>query len=113
MKKEFLVTIKAIVSVNDVAELERLVIAKLDNSDNIVGSDETFDVVDYTDDWLSYEETDKNILNKFHKGQLIIFEGLPCMIFEIDYDDVSIKLYNGDMDDNGFWIDIEGIKKIK
>ena len=59
MKKEFLVTIKAIVSVDDVAELENLVIAKMDDYGNIFGGDGTFDVVDYTDDWLSYEETDK------------------------------------------------------
>lgn len=112
MKKEFLVTIKAIISVNDEAELQKLIIAKIDN-DIISGDDDTFSVIDYTEDWLTYEETDTNVLEGLYQGQLVILDNLPYMIAEIDYDDVSIKLYSGQMDDNGFWVDIDDIKKIK
>lgn len=112
MKKEFLVTIKAIISVNDEAELQKLIIAKIED-DKITGDDDTFSVIDYTEDWLSYEETDKNVLDGLYQGQLVILDNIPYIIAEVDYDDISVKLYNGQMDDNGFWVDIDDIKKIQ
>lgn len=55
MKKEYIVTIKAIILVEDESELQKLIIAKLED-DVITGDDANFSVIEYTPDWLEFQE---------------------------------------------------------
>ena len=43
-------------------------------------------------------------LSKYKKGQLIIYNNLPYMVLEFDYDDVTLLL--GNECEGEFWIDI-------
>ena len=36
-------------------------------------------------------------------GKMIVCEGLPYQIIEIDYEDFSVRLWSGDEDDKGYW----------
>jgi hypothetical protein len=44
-------------------------------------------------------------IQRYHQGQLIIYDGLPYIINEIDYDDLTILISDGQMMDNYMWID--------
>ena len=37
-------------------------------------------------------------------GALTVYEGLPYQIDEIDYDDFSVHISSGELDDNGLWV---------
>tara|TARA_R100000231_G_scaffold129537_1_gene100951 strand:- start:483 stop:980 length:498 start_codon:yes stop_codon:yes gene_type:complete len=39
----------------------------------------------------------------FQVGKMIVCEGLPYQIIEIDYEDFSVRLWSGDEDDKGYW----------
>jgi hypothetical protein len=46
---------------------------------------------------------------------LVVYEDLPYQISEVDYDDLTIHLYSGEMGDNGFWVgeELEELRNIK
>jgi hypothetical protein len=54
-------------------------------------------------------KTRKNALSKFSVGNLVIYNSLPYVVAEIDYEDTTLFLSDNTLD-NGFWV--EDILKI-
>lgn len=43
-------------------------------------------------------------IDKLNEGEMVIYDGLPYMIWEIDYDDTTVCI-GRDALDNGMWVD--------
>jgi hypothetical protein len=50
-------------------------------------------------------------ISEIEQGMLVIYEGLPYIVGEVDEDDLIIYLYSGDEEDTGFWVDPDDIEK--
>lgn len=53
------------------------------------------------------------LLSKLSKGNLIVYQNIPYVISSVDMDDNAVHLFNGELDDNGIWIDGEELLQIK
>ena len=49
-------------------------------------------------------ESGMNLLEKYHIGKLIIYNSLPYQVMDIDFDDVSLLLGDGEIGE--FWVEI-------
>ena len=55
----------------------------------------------------------KDLLSELKQGKLITYDNIPYIVSEIDFDDNSVHIFNGEIDDNGIWVDGNELLKIK
>ena len=54
-----------------------------------------------------------DLLSELKQGKLITYDNIPYIVSEIDFDDNSVHIFNGEIDDNGIWVDGNELLKIK
>lgn len=92
--------------IDDINYLLNLTISELTSIENDLNKDhrETFN--DLSKVMIQMEQ-----IKAYNQGQLIIYDNLPYIINEIDYDDIAIHISSGNMMDSGMWVnDFHNIK---
>ena len=94
------------------------------NKDITVVIDTCIDVLTGIEDELSIQDKESfndicnvfiinDLLSELKQGKLITYDNIPYIVSEIDFDDNSVHIFNGEIDDNGIWVDGNELLKIK
>ena len=86
---------------DDITDINYILNLTLEELGKITLTKEHNNIFDDAKDMLFNIEVIKN----YNQGELVIYDLLPFIVSEVDYEDLTIHLSDGSMMDNGIWIE--------
>jgi hypothetical protein len=86
--------------INDINYLLNLAIIELTAIEHKLTKEHQEEFENYCDEVIKID-----VIKDYQQGQLVIYDGLPYIVSEVDYDDLTMHLSDGGMMDNGMWVE--------